>query len=114
MKFRIETLGCKVNQYESQQIRQALLSSDYIEASDKEHADLTIVNTCTVTHRSDSDARKLLRKAFDSNRIIATGCLAATRPEEIRAISDKIIVVSKGDIEKVINTSLPKNISGIC
>jgi threonylcarbamoyladenosine tRNA methylthiotransferase MtaB len=113
MKFRIETLGCKVNQYESQQIRQALLSSGYIEASDKEYADLTIVNTCTVTHRSDSDARKLLRKAFDSDRIVATGCLATTRPEEIRAISDRIIVVSKGDIEKAIGTSLPKNISGL-
>jgi threonylcarbamoyladenosine tRNA methylthiotransferase MtaB len=113
MKFRIETLGCKVNQYESQQIRQALLSSGYIEASDREHADLTIVNTCTVTHRSDSDARNLLRKAIDSDRIVATGCLAATRPEKIRAISDKIIVVSKSDIEKVIDTSLPEKISGL-
>ena len=113
MKFRIETLGCKVNQYESQQIREVLLSSGYIEASDKEHVDLAIVNTCTVTHRSDSDARKLLRKAFDSDRIVATGCLAATRPEEIRAISDKIIVAPKGDIEKVIGASLPKNISGL-
>jgi threonylcarbamoyladenosine tRNA methylthiotransferase MtaB len=113
MKFRIETLGCKVNQYETQQIRQALFSSGYIEASDGEHADLTIVNTCTVTHRSDSDARKLLRKAFDSDRIVATGCLATTRPQEIRAISDKIIVASKGDIEKVISASLPKSISGL-
>jgi threonylcarbamoyladenosine tRNA methylthiotransferase MtaB len=113
MKFRIETLGCKVNQYETQQIRQALLSSGYIEASDGEHANLTIVNTCTVTHRSDSDARKLLRKGISSDRIVATGCLATTRPQEIRAISDKIVIVSKGDIEKVIDTSLPKSISGL-
>lgn len=111
MKFRIETLGCKVNQYESQQIRQALLSSGYIEASDKEHADLTIVNTCTVTHRSDSDARKLLRKALDSEKIVATGCLAATRPEVIKAISDRFIVVSKGEIDKIIDASLPKSIT---
>ncbi len=113
MKFRIETLGCKVNQYESQQIRQALLSTGYTEASDGEHAELTIVNTCTVTHRSDSDARKLLRKGIGSDRIIVTGCLATTRPQEIRSISDKITIVSKDDIEKVTGTPLPRNISGL-
>jgi len=111
MKFRIETLGCKVNQYESQQIRQALLTSGYIEASDNEHANLTIVNTCTVTHRSDSDARKLLRKALDSEKIIATGCLAATRPEVIKSVSERILVVSKGEIHKTIDASLPESIS---
>ncbi len=111
MKFRIETLGCKVNQYESQQIRQALLTSGYTESTDNEYADLTIVNTCTVTHRSDSDARKLLRKALDSEKIVATGCLAATRPEVIKSISDRIIVVSKDDIDKIINASLPDTIS---
>jgi threonylcarbamoyladenosine tRNA methylthiotransferase MtaB len=111
MKFRIETLGCKVNQYESQQIRQALFTSGYTEASDNEHADLTIVNTCTVTHRSDSDARKLLRKALDSERIVATGCLAATRPEGIKSISERIMVASKGDIGKIIGASLPDGIS---
>jgi threonylcarbamoyladenosine tRNA methylthiotransferase MtaB len=111
MKFRIETLGCKVNQYESQQIRQALLNSDYTEASDNEHADLTIVNTCTVTHRSDSDARKLLRKALCSDKIVATGCLAATRPEVMKSISEKIIVATKDNIEKIINASLPNTIS---
>ncbi len=111
MKFRIETLGCKVNQYESQQIRQALLTSGYTEASDNEYAELTIVNTCTVTHRSDSDARKLLRKALDSEKIVATGCLAATRPEVINSISNRIIVASKDDIEKIIDASLPDTIS---
>lgn len=111
MKFRIETLGCKVNQYESQQIRQALITSGYTEASGDEHADLTIVNTCTVTHRSDSDARKLLRKAIDSEKIVATGCLASTRPEVIKSVSDRILVVSKREIDKIINVSLPESIS---
>jgi threonylcarbamoyladenosine tRNA methylthiotransferase MtaB len=111
MKFRIETLGCKVNQYESQQIRQALLTSGYTEASGNEHADLTVVNTCTVTHRSDSDARKLLRKALDSEKVIGTGCLASTRPEVIKSISDRIIVVSKDKIDKITGASLPETIS---
>lgn len=111
MKFRIETLGCKVNQYESQQIRQALLTSGCTEASDNEHADLTVVNTCTVTHRSDSDARKLLRKALDSGIVVGTGCLASTRPEVIKSISDRIIVVPKGEIDKITGASLPKTIS---
>lgn len=111
MKFRIETLGCKVNQYESQQIRQALLTAGYAEASDNEHADLAIVNTCTVTHRSDSDARKLLRKALDSEKVVATGCLASIRSELIKSVSDRIMVVPKGEIGKITGVSLPETIS---
>ena len=51
MKFQIYTLGCKVNTYESNVMRDALLNKGYFEVGLKEKADITIINTCTVSHK---------------------------------------------------------------
>ena len=66
MKFKIVTLGCKVNTYESNVIRDILINNDYIE-SDDNSADIYIVNTCTVTNTSDNKSLKEIRRIRRDN-----------------------------------------------
>ena len=77
-KFNIFTLGCKVNQYESQAMREDMLRHGYILSDDREHADISIINSCTVTSTSDSKNRKLInriRRANPDGIIVLTGCM---------------------------------------
>jgi len=74
--FYIKTLGCKVNQYESQVIRENFLKNGYLETNNWNKADVYVVNTCTVTSTSDSKSLRSIR--FDIGKknkcVIATGC----------------------------------------
>jgi len=87
IKFAIKTLGCKVNQYESQVIRENLQKNGYFE-TDVESADLVIVNSCTVTSRADGKTRGFIRKFNKINpqaKIVVTGC-SAVYPEDIKTL----------------------------
>ena len=75
--FFIKTLGCKVNQYESQAMREILLRSGFEEAPTQELADIYILNTCTVTHHADKESRYLIKAFHRKNpkaQIAVTGC----------------------------------------
>ena len=88
-KFTITTLGCKVNQAESEAIVQQLQSMDWSTTADGGAAEVCIVNTCTVTQKASMQSRQAIRKAIRSNpkaRIIVTGCYAQTAPQEINNI----------------------------
>ena len=93
-KFTITTLGCKVNQYESEQIAKALVEAGFIclDAAlpvEGSRADLCIINTCTVTHKASMQSRQAIRQAIRNHPdavIIVTGCYAQTEPEAIRKI----------------------------
>ena len=63
MKVKLITLGCKVNQYESQAMLEALLQAGFTEASPAEPAGVVVVNSCTVTAQSDHKVRQALRRA---------------------------------------------------
>ncbi|HMC88480.1 MAG TPA: radical SAM protein, partial [Gemmataceae bacterium] len=81
---RLLTLGCKVNQYETQHVKELLEANGYREASDSEPADLCVVNTCTVTHEADAKGRQLIRRLAQENPradIIVMGCFATRAPE---------------------------------
>jgi len=75
--FYIKTLGCKVNQYESQVIRENFIKDGYLETSNRDEADIYVVNTCTVTSTSDSKSLKSIRYDLKKKNkcIIATGCM---------------------------------------
>ena len=75
-KYRLSTLGCKVNQYESEQVRELLASFGLSPAREGERADLAIVNTCAVTCSATAKSRQALRKLADngSTPTIAIGC----------------------------------------
>jgi threonylcarbamoyladenosine tRNA methylthiotransferase MtaB len=88
-KFKIITLGCKVNQYESEALAEQLMRADLTPAGPEEKADLFIVNTCTVTGRAAMQSRQAIRQAVRNNpeaHMVVTGCYAQTAPEEITSI----------------------------
>lgn len=108
MKFYIYTLGCKVNTYESNVMRESLLAKNYIETDNKSEADIFIINTCTVTNTSDNKSFKMIRQAIRENSsaiIIVTGCMSQIRYQEIAELDGVDIVLGnsgKGDIVKYI------------
>ncbi|NOY53295.1 MAG: tRNA (N(6)-L-threonylcarbamoyladenosine(37)-C(2))-methylthiotransferase MtaB [Deltaproteobacteria bacterium] len=99
MRYLIKTLGCKVNQIESAQLAENLEREGYCPASEGEKADLCILNTCTVTARTDAECRRVIRRLVRENpgaRIVVTGCYAETDPEAIKAVPGIDRVVGKG------------------
>ncbi|MBQ8432280.1 MAG: tRNA (N(6)-L-threonylcarbamoyladenosine(37)-C(2))-methylthiotransferase MtaB [Clostridia bacterium] len=85
----IYTLGCKVNQYESEAIAEAFASRGFSVLSPTAVCDVYIINTCTVTAESDRKARQFIRRAIHKNPkayLLVTGCLAQTDPAQIAAI----------------------------
>ena len=88
-KFKIITLGCKVNQAESAGIARQLQDRDAEAAVGEDPVDLCIINTCTVTGKASMQSRQAVRQALRAHpnaRIVVTGCYAQTAPMEIRAI----------------------------
>ena len=81
MKLRTVTLGCKVNQYETQFVREGLLGIGYEDAAEEDAADLCIVNTCTVTGEGDSRAGRRFggSRRNPAAKIVVMGCYATPR-----------------------------------
>ncbi len=94
---RALTLGCKVNQYETEFVRQALVNFGYRDAAEHEAADVCIVNTCTVTAEGDSKSRQTIRQLARRNpdaRIVVMGCYATRAPEEVASLPGVVQVVT--------------------
>lgn len=92
------TFGCKVNQFESQGMAKALLREGYTLVSRDEPADLRIINTCTVTHKADLEARSFIRRVHRNNPSglsVVTGCYAQTRPEELIGLPGVMAVLGQ-------------------
>jgi len=87
--LRTVTLGCKVNQYETELVRESLVKAGYREAGEGESAELCVVNTCTVTAEGDSKSRQVIRQLARRNpgtRIVVMGCYATRAPEEVATL----------------------------
>ena len=107
MNFNIITLGCKVNQYESQAMREALIKHGYSLSDDKDKADITIINSCTVTSVSDAKNRKLINRVRRSNPdgiIILTGCMPQAFPDEENNFKNCDIVLGNAKRAELIPT----------
>lgn len=95
--LRTATLGCRVNQYETEYVRQGLEQVGFREAGEGESADLCIVNTCTVTNEGDSKSRHTIRHLARENpqaRIVVMGCYATRAPDEVAALPNVAEVVT--------------------
>ena len=95
--FAIHTLGCKVNQYESQQIRELLENFGLHETTVSENTDLLIVNTCCVTHIASAKSRQTIRKVRKNNPesvIVVAGCLPAGPTAEIEGLVEATEVIT--------------------
>lgn len=111
MKVALATLGCKVNQCESAGIAEALLARGMALVPFEEEADCYIINTCTVTGRTDGESRRLIRRTIRRNpaaAVVVTGCYAQRSPEEIAGIPGVRMVA--GNEEK---SRIPEFIEGM-
>jgi len=115
----IATLGCKVNQFETEALIDALEQKGYALIPFEEGAEITIINTCTVTHRADFQSRQMVRRAFRFNPnslIIVTGCYPQVEPDafikmkgvryllgngEKNQIPDLLPLMQKGEFPRV-------------
>jgi threonylcarbamoyladenosine tRNA methylthiotransferase MtaB len=96
MKYSIVTFGCRVNQADSLVIERDLRARGAVDAP-AEHADLVVVNTCSVTANADQAARQTIRRIVRLNpsvTIVATGCYATRRPEDVRALPNVAHVIA--------------------
>ena len=101
-KFYIHTMGCKSNQFESSIIKENLIKNGYQEIKQLEDADIFILNSCTVTHKSDNEAFYLLRSAKNKNKnlkTILTGCIAQVEKEKL--LQKDFIDIVIGNDEKL-------------
>ncbi len=93
--FAILTLGCKVNQYESQQIRQLLETFGLVQADAAHTPELVVVNTCCVTHTASAKSRHLINQAqkHSSQAVVICGCLPTVETDELQALGENVHVV---------------------
>jgi threonylcarbamoyladenosine tRNA methylthiotransferase MtaB len=97
---RLVTLGCKVNQYETQYLKEALEVNGYVEAAEGRPADLCVVNTCTVTHEGDAKSRQAVRRLHQEQpaaAIVVTGCYAARDPDAVARLPGVVKVIPNKD-----------------
>ena len=106
MRIAIATLGCKANQYDSEIMRGNLEEKNFDLVLFSQPADIYVINTCTVTGKTDFQARQLIRRAHRNNRnakIVVTGCYAQATPEELRKIPGVSLVIGNPDKWKIAN-----------
>ncbi|MGN0462193.1 MAG: tRNA (N(6)-L-threonylcarbamoyladenosine(37)-C(2))-methylthiotransferase MtaB [Ruminococcus sp.] len=114
MTFKIITLGCKVNQYESQAMTEIMLKDGFSLAQEDDSADIYIINTCTVTAVSDSKNRKIIRRLRRNNEnsiIVVTGCMSQAFPEDdVYKICDIVVGnTSRKNISNLIKEYISDN-----
>ncbi|MBQ7397446.1 MAG: tRNA (N(6)-L-threonylcarbamoyladenosine(37)-C(2))-methylthiotransferase MtaB, partial [Clostridia bacterium] len=105
----ILTLGCKVNQYESEAIGESLASHGFLLCPPSDVCDIYIINTCTVTAESDRKARQFIRRALSHNPdafVLVTGCMAQTDAESIRQIEGVDFICGNRNKMAIVNATL--------
>lgn len=109
MNFYIETFGCKVNQYDSQEIAELLELSGFSRAKDKDSASIVIINSCTVTAESDRKARSAIRSYKKKNPdciTVLSGCLPQSKPDLYSNFPDADIITGNKEIKNIPNLIL--------
>jgi threonylcarbamoyladenosine tRNA methylthiotransferase MtaB len=110
-KFKIVSLGCRTNQYESQAYHDQLVALGYTAAQDHEDAEICIVNTCTVTESADSSSRHAIRQLARENqgaKLLVTGCFAERQPQVVEKIEGVTHVVPNRDKDQLLATIFPE------
>lgn len=99
------TLGCKVNQYESEAMQKLFMAAGYELSADIENADVVVVNTCTVTALSSQKSRQIIRRSARANKnsiLVVVGCYAQKEPEKISEIDGVDIIIGTADRMKIV------------
>src|SRR5665648_1107601 len=100
MKVAFHTLGCKVNQYETEALKERFSLKGYSVVDEKEFADIYVINTCTVTSLADRKSRQYIRKMKKVNPasiVAVTGCYAQISPDEVASIEEVNLVAGTNE-----------------
>ena len=100
------TLGCKVNQSETEAMTALFLNRGYQLGEFEEYCDVYVINTCTVTHAGDRKSRQMIRRAKQINPqavVVVTGCYAQTSPEAVAAIEDVDIILGTNMRHRIVD-----------
>ena len=104
-KVAFITLGCKVNQYETNAMTQQFIEKGYKVVDHTQKADIYIVNTCTVTNMSDRKSRQMLRRVKELNKeaiVVACGCYAQVAKEELEKIEEINLVLGNNEKKEIV------------
>ncbi len=110
-KFKVVTLGCRTNQYESQGYTDQLRQMGYTVAGEGEEADLCIVNTCTVTESADSSSRHQIRSLLREHanaKVVVTGCMAESAPEALLQLDSRVQLIPNAQKEQLVSHLFPE------
>ena len=106
MKVLFKTLGCKVNRYDTETLRELFACGDILSVNEGEDIpDIVVVNSCTVTAESDRKTRQTVRKMrrqYPAAVIAVTGCMPQARPEKAKTLTDADIIIGNA-----LNSELP-------
>ncbi|MGN9164632.1 tRNA (N(6)-L-threonylcarbamoyladenosine(37)-C(2))-methylthiotransferase MtaB [Tissierellaceae bacterium HCP3S3_D8] len=104
-KVAFHTLGCKVNQYETEAMERLFEESGYEVVDENELADIYVINTCTVTNLSDRKSRQFIRKVKKVNDeaiVAVVGCYSQVAPDEVEEIEDVDVVIGTSDRNRIV------------
>ncbi len=104
-KLAVATLGCKVNQYDTDSVVTQFLDAGYSVVDFNEVADVYLINTCTVTNLGDRKSRQMIRRAHKKNpgaKVVVMGCLSQTTPEEVAQIEGVSLVVGTNGRNRIV------------
>ena len=116
MKVFFHTLGCKVNQYETQEMREQLTKNGYEITEDENAADIFVINSCTVTSESDRKTRQCVRhykKKYPDTTVVLTGCMPQSFPEMAEKLIEADIVLGNKN-NKFLVSSLSEYFASSC
>src|ERR687884_1926793 len=105
--FAVATLGCKVNQADSDAIGEQMSAAGFAQRDFSEAADIYIVNTCTVTHMGDRSSRQLIsqaRRRHPDALLVVTGCYAELNPEAVAALPGVDLVIGNSGKDSLVET----------
>ena len=117
-KVSFYTLGCKVNQYETNAMTEKFINQNYEIVDFEDIADIYVVNTCTVTNMSDRKSRQVIRRVKQINPnsiLVVTGCYAQVASKELEKIEEIDLIIGnteKKDIVNIIENSSSIKVGG--
>ena len=109
-KFKLATLGCRTNQYETQAYFDQLEALGFSPAKEGEVAEICIVNTCTVTESADRQSKHEIRRLTEENpgaKVVVTGCYAERSPESVKGMNGVTHVIPNKEKETLVSTLFP-------
>src|SRR5579883_700312 len=105
--FAVATLGCKVNQADSEAISEQMSAAGFVQREFNEAADIYIVNTCTVTHLGDRSSRLMISQAHrrqPESLLVVTGCYAERNPTGVAALPGVDLVIGNQQKDALVDT----------